>query len=108
MFSATAENQLRILSIETAGKQRDGYVVRQPQYGEKDEYLAYHFLPNAGSGSGTPTATEIAVDNSKIVCGHLEEATNNFRIELYNMYGSTASNQPFDPASIVFRLFNGG
>ena len=69
---------------------------------EKDEYVAYHFIPNAGGGSNTPTATEIAVDNSKIVCGHLEEATNNFRIELYNMYGSTASDQPFDPNAIVF------
>ena len=101
MFSATAENQLRILSIETAGNSVMGMWLGNRST-EKDEYLAYHFLPNAGSGSGTPTATEIAVDNSKIVCGHLEEATNNFRIELYNMYGSTASNQPFDPASIVF------
>ena len=101
MFSATAENQLRILSIETAGNSVMGMWLGNRST-EKDEYLAYHFLPNAGSGSGTPTATEIAVDNSKIVCGHLEEATNNFRIELYNMYGSTASNRPFDPASIVF------
>lgn len=101
MFSATAENQLRILSIETAGGSVMGMWLGNRST-EKDEYLAYHFIPNAGGGSNTPTATEIAVDNSKIVYGHLEEATNNFRIELYNMYGATASNQPFDPNAIVF------
>ncbi len=101
MFSATAENQLRILSIETAGGSVMGMWLGNRST-EKDEYVAYHFIPNAGGGSNTPTATEIAVDNSKIVCGHLEEATNNFRIELYNMYGATASNQPFDPNAIVF------
>ena len=69
---------------------------------EKDEYIAYHFLPNAGGGSSTPEATVIAVDNTKIDWGHLEEASNNFRVELYNQYGSTASNQPFDPNAIVF------
>ena len=69
---------------------------------DKDEYQAYHFIPNAGGGSGMPEATVIAVDNTKIDWGHLEEASNNFRVELYNQYGSTASNQPFDPNAIVF------
>lgn len=101
MFGATAENQLRILSIETAGGTVMGMWLGQRST-EKDEYIAYHFLPNAGGGSSTPEATVIAVDNSKIVFGHLESDKNNFRIELYNQYGSTASNQPFDPKSIVF------
>lgn len=69
---------------------------------EKDEYQAYHFIPNAGGGTSQPEATSIAVDNSKLVWGHLETDKNNFRIELYNMYGETASASPIDPASIVF------
>ena len=101
MFGATAENQLRILSIETAGGTVMGMWLGQRST-EEDEYIAYHFLPNAGGGSSTPEATVIAVDNSKIVFGHLESDKNNFRVELYNQYGSTASNQPFDPKSIVF------
>ena len=101
MFGATAENQLRILSIETAGGTVMGMWLGQRST-EKDEYIAYHFLPNAGGGSSTPEATVIAVDNTKIDWGHLEETNNNFRVELYNQYGSTASNQPFDPNAIVF------
>ena len=101
MFGATAENQLRILSIETAGGTVMGLWLGKRST-DKDEYQAYHFIPNAGGGSGMPEATVIAVDNTKIVCGHLESDKNNYRVELYNMYGSTASNQPFNPQSIVF------
>ena len=101
MFGATAENQLRILSIETAGGTVMGMWLGKRST-DKDEYQAYHFIPNAGGGSGMPEATVIAVDNTKIDWGHLEEASNNFRVELYNQYGSTASNQPFDPNAIVF------
>ena len=97
----TAENQLRILSIETAGGTVMGMWLGKRST-DKDEYQAYHFIPNAGGGSGMPEATVIAVDNTKIDWGHLEEASNNFRVELYNQYGSTASNQPFDPNAIVF------
>ncbi len=112
MFGATAENQLRILGIETAGSTVMGMWLGNRST-DKDEYLAYHFLPEAGSGSNTPTATAIAVDNSKIVSGHLESDTNNFRIELYNIYGTTGAsddgstpsytaNSPLDPTSLVF------
>ena len=51
------------------------------------------------------------MDNSKLVWGDLEE-NNNFRIELYNIFGSTGGGSdsapeytdasPLDPASIVF------
>ena len=99
-FGAT-DNQLRILNIESAGGTVMGMWVGRRN--SDTEYMAYHFIPNAGSGGSTgPQATVIEVDNSKINYGHLEEATNNFRIELYNMYGSTANNQPFDPNAIVF------
>lgn len=103
MFSADANNQLRILSIESAGGKVMGMWVgaRSSEPGKK-EYVAYHFLPNSGGGSNTPEMTEIAVDNSKLVCGNLEKEKNNFRIELYNTYGTTAQNSPFDPNSIVF------
>ncbi len=43
---------------------------------------------------------EIAVDGSKIVAGDLEN-NGNFRIELHNMYGSTASNPALDNTTTV-------
>ena len=101
MFGADGNNQLRILSIESAAGNVMGMWVGA-RSAEKDEYQAYHFIPNAGGGISQPEATSIAVDNSKLVWGHLETDKNNFRIELYNMYGETASASPIDPASIVF------
>lgn len=101
MFGADGNNQLRILSIESAAGNVMGMWVGA-RSAEKDEYQAYHFIPNAGGGTSQPEATSIAVDNSKLVWGHLETDKNNFRIELYNMYGETASASPIDPASIVF------
>ena len=78
---------------------------------EKDEYIAYHFVPAAGSSSSDPEYTTIAVDNSKIVWGDLE-GKGNFRVELYNIWGATGAgsdsapefteNSPFDPNSILF------
>ena len=100
MFGADANNQLRILRIESAGGSVIGMWLGA-RSSEKDEYQAYHFVPNAG-GSSEPEATTITVDNHKLVWGHLENDKNNFRIELYNQYGQTASASPVDPASIVF------
>lgn len=100
MFAATAENQLRILQIEAPGGVVAGMWLGQRST-EKDEYLAYHFIPGVGSSSG-PEMKEIAVDNSKVVCGHLETATNDFRAEIYNIYGETATNSPIDIQSLVF------
>lgn len=100
MFAATAENQLRILQIEAPGGVVAGMWLGQRST-EKDEYLAYHFIPGVGSSSG-PEMKEIAVDNSKVVCGHLETATNDFRAEIYNIYGETANNSPIDIQSLVF------
>lgn len=100
MFGADANNQLRILSIESAGGTVMGMWLGA-RSSEKDEYTAYHFIPNAGGGS-EPEATTISVDNSKLAWGHLETDKNNFRIEIYNQYGETASASPIDPASIVF------
>lgn len=101
MFNTDANNQLRILSIESASGKIMGMWIGA-RSSEKEEYMAYHFIPNAGSGNTTPEMTTINVDNSKLDWGKLESDKNNFRIELYNMYGSTASDSPFDPNSIVF------
>ena len=81
MFGADGNNQLRILSIESAAGNVMGMWVGA-RSAEKDEYQAYHFIPNAGGGTSQPEATSIAVDNSKLVWGHLETDKNNFRIEL--------------------------
>lgn len=101
MFAADNNNQLRILSIESAAGQVLGMWLGA-RSSEKDEYQAFHFVPNAGGGSSQPEAAAIAVDNSKLVWGHLEGDKNNFRVELYNMYGATASASPIDAASIAF------
>lgn len=45
--------------------------------------------------------TEIAFDAAKVVSGDFEE-NGNLRIEIYNEYGTTKSDPPFDPASVVF------
>lgn len=100
MFAATAENQLRILQIEAPGGAIAGMWLGKRST-EKDEYQAYHFIPGVGSSSG-PEMKEIAVDNSKVICGHLETATNHFRAEFYNIYGETANNSPIDIQSLVF------
>lgn len=101
MFYAAADNQLRILKLEAPG----GTVTDMwlgVRNGDKAEYVAFHFVPNAGGGSSTPEATSIAVDNSKIVYGHLEGDKNNLRIEIYNEYGSTNSNHPIDITAMNF------
>lgn len=43
----------------------------------------------------------VHVDNSLVSYGDLEN-NGNLRIEIYNMYGSTSSNPPIAPSSIVF------
>lgn len=110
MFAATAENQLRILQVNMLGDVLQGMWLGQRST-EKDEYIAYHFVPAAGSSSSDPEYTTIAVDNSKIVWGDLE-GKGNFRVELYNIWGATGAgsdsapefteNSPFDPNSILF------
>lgn len=100
-FSPDANNQLRILSIESASGKVIGMWLGA-RSSEKDEYMAYHFIPNTGSSNDTPEMKAIAVDNSKIVFGNLETGKNNFRIELYNEYGETKSNSPIDITSLVF------
>lgn len=101
MFFANSDNRLRILSLETIS----GNVVGMwlgVRNGDKEEYVAFHLIPNAGGGSSTPEATEIPVDNSKLAFGHLESESNNFRIEIYNEYGSTNGNSPVDISALVF------
>ena len=44
---------------------------------------------------------QVTPDAAKIVYGDIE-GNGNFRIEIYNEYGSTASNPPIDASSIVF------
>lgn len=111
MFAATAENQLRILQVNMLGDVLQGMWLGQRST-EKDEYIAYHFIPAAGSGTTEPEYTTIAVDNSKLVWGDLEDNNDNFRIELYNIFGATGGGSesapeytdasPLDPTSIVF------
>lgn len=47
-----------------------------------------------------PLVASLAVDNSKLAMGEIESGTGNFRIEMYNEYGSTKE----DPAIHIDRL----
>ena len=101
MFFANSDNQLRILRLETmAGNVTSMWLgVRN---GDKEEYVAYHFIPNAAGGSSTPEPKAVVVDNSKLVFGHLEGEKNNFRIEIYNDFGSTKNDSPVDLSALTF------
>ena len=101
MFFANSDNQLRILSLETIAGNVTGMWLGV-RNGDKEEYVAYHFIPNAAGGSSTPEPEAVAVDNGKLVFGHLETDKNNFRIELYNEYGSTKDNSPVDLSALTF------
>lgn len=46
-------------------------------------------------------ATELAIDQSRIVTGDLEE-NGNLRIEIFNRYGATAENPPFAATDFAF------
>lgn len=76
-FGLTADNQLRILSIEkdAAGKVTGMWVgAKDP---EKPEYVAYHLVPSDGgapeSDDGEPEPTVLAFDNTKLAYGDIEE-----------------------------------
>ena len=45
---------------------------------------------------------EIEFDASKIKCGNIENNNNCYRIEIYNSYGTTATDAPIDPLGFTF------
>ena len=45
--------------------------------------------------------TEFAIDDSKLAWGDIEE-NGNFRLELYNEFGTTVSDPAFDPTTLTF------
>lgn len=100
-FGLTADNQLRIMSIE---KDADGNVTdmwvgaKDP---EKPEYMTYHLVPQfGGAGEGEePQATSLTIDNSKLAVGDIEE-NGNLRLELFNEYGSTKEDPPLDVSEL--------
>lgn len=107
-FATDADNQLRILEIGTKnGIINDMWVGAKSlnEDGSLKEYMSYHLVANVGAAGGAtpeaPKGTELAVDNTKLVWGDLEN-NGNLRIELYNEYGSTAGeNSPIDLTQLV-------
>lgn len=101
-MDTTADNEWRITKID---KDLSGNVVgmwvgaRDP---EKPEYMVYYLIPEAAGGSSeVDYGTAISIDNTKIVFGDLED-NGNFRIEIYNEWGATATVPVIDPSDIVF------
>ncbi|SFU66600.1 hypothetical protein SAMN05216480_11247 [Pustulibacterium marinum] len=72
-----------------------------------DQWLAYHYVINneiSGGSGGDPVEgedTEVDVDNALITYGDIEE-NGNFRIEIYNEYGTTATTPPVNTSDFVF------
>lgn len=99
----TSANQWKI--VKTA-KTND--VVADIWFGKRDEsgkneYMVFHFvLDNESSdGSSENEGKVLDVDNSKLAYGDLE-GNGNFRLELFNEFGSTFTNPPINPDDIVF------
>lgn len=101
-LSTTDENQWRITKIEKdlSGNVSGMWVGKRDP--GKPEYMVYHLIPQVGGGgSSEPQGKIIPFDNAKLVTGDIE-SKGNFRLELYNEFGSTKQDPPLDPTSIVF------
>jgi len=101
-LNTSDDNQWRITAIEKNSKGAVTGMWVGVRDATKPEYMVYHLVPQAGTSTpGEDGSTEINFDNSKIVTGDLE-GNGNFRIEIYNEYGSTVSDPPVNPNDFVF------
>lgn len=69
--------------------------------GNAQEYMTVALVPAGAGGGPVATGKEIPVDNSKLAFGDIEE-NGNLRLELFNAFGSTASNPPLDTEELRF------
>src|SRR5690606_10731064 len=69
----------------------------------ENEYITISLVPSAVGGGGPPQipGTEVAVDNTKLKFGDIEE-NGKLRIEIFNEYGDTASDPPVNRDEIIF------
>ena len=98
-FDALVTNwstDLKILSLNEKGLQ---IAALRDNSDEGECLLAFNYVDNdLVSGSGST----LEIDNSKIIIGDLE-GNGNFRIEIYNEYGSgTASDSPLSDSDFTF------
>ncbi len=102
-LTTTADNQWRILQLLYDGDNVSGMWVGVLS-DDGTQYMCYLLEPEAGSSSGGDTeleGTELVFDNSKLDFGDLE-GNGNLRLELYNDYGTTASDSPINREDLVF------
>ncbi len=104
-FGTTEDNTWQITSIET---NKNGDVsgmwvgaIAYHENGAPKEYMTYKLIPSVGGGSAS-SATELSIDSSKIILGNIEDNNDKFRIEIYNQYGDTGTDAPFQPANLKF------
>lgn len=102
-LSTSEDNTWRITAIE---KGLDGRVsgmwvgVRDPA---KPEYMVYKLIPQITGGSGGEAdPIELAVDNSKLILGNIEDNNDKYRIEIYNEYGASQPDPSVVPADVLF------
>ena len=98
---------------ETTVSDGAGYYWSGTASATNDEYANTLALSGSTAKSGTSKRSlglslrtvrayaSVTPDAAKIIWGDIE-GNGNFRIEIYNEYGSTASNPPIDASSIVF------
>lgn len=99
----TSQNQWKIVkTAKTDGVVSDIWFGKRDETG-KNEYMVFHFVLDSGSAGGgnENEGKEVAVDNSKLAYGDLE-GNGNFRIELFNEFGSTFTDPPINPDDIAF------
>ncbi len=105
-FAPDANNELRILQIGTDenGNVSDMWLGAVDDVDNPSQYTAFHLEPNAGSGGGEGgnEETEVAFDNSKLLFGNIEDANDNYRIEIYNDFGDTVNDPGLNTSDLVF------
>lgn len=99
-LTTTKDKALRIIRSETNESGELSGLWLGKRSDTNADYMVYHF-ELATSSSSEEEGTSITFDNSKIVFGDLED-NGNLRIEIYNEYGSTASNPPVNTSDFIF------
>lgn len=99
--STTSQNQWRIVkTAKTAGVITDIWFGKRDETG-KNEYMVFHFVLDDNTGGTVDEGTVVAFDNSKLAFGDLED-NGKLRLELYNDFGSTATDPGLNKSDLVY------
>ncbi len=97
----TQEHKMRVIKVEKEAGEVRSMTLGRIADGSVDQYQTISVVLEKETGENEPSGTELAVDNSKVVVGDLEEK-GNLRIEIYNEYGDTKAAPPIDNSMLIF------